>query len=291
MLYRIRHSTRYRYDSVVSQCYNQGHLLPRDSGHQCCLSSSVAVTPQPDSASERRDYFGNRVYQFSILSPHREMAVTAVSEVRIGGRPPLDPDRGPSCERVRAALADPTDAAQRRAREFCLNSPMVKRRDALAGFAAAYFAAGNAFPQAVLDLSCKIHREFDYDPAATTVATPLAEVLERRSGVCQDFAHLAIGCLRSLGFAARYVSGYLETLPPPGQPKRVGADASHAWFAVFVPDLGWLEFDPTNDQMADEHYIATAWGRDYTDVTPLKGVLYGGKGGLPDVSVDVQRVE
>ncbi|WP_193164704.1 transglutaminase family protein [Microbulbifer hainanensis] len=290
MIYRVRHTTRYRYDSPVSQCYNLAHLLPRDSDHQQCLSSSISVVPQPEAEGERRDYFGNRSYQFAIQMPHREMDVSVVSEVRVNPRAPMDLRRGPTCEEVRVGLQRAEDGEVRRAREFTLDSPMIKIRDSLRDFAVEHFVAGDPFPQAVLDLSCRIHREFNYDPAATTVATPLHEVLERRSGVCQDFAHLAIGCLRSLGFAARYISGYLETLPPPGQVKLVGADASHAWFAVYVPGSGWLEFDPTNDQMANEQYIATAWGRDYSDVTPLKGILYGGSSGEPQVAVDVNRM-
>lgn len=291
MLYKVRHRTCYRYASTVSQCYNLAHLLPRDTDHQRCLSSSIAVLPQPESAVERTDYFGNRSYQFAIQSPHREMDVTVVSEVRVNRRAPLDLRRGPSCGNLLQQLAWERDDEVRRAREFCFNSPMIKVRESLRAFAAELFSPRAAFPQAVLELSCKIHREFNYDPAATTLATPLCEVLERRSGVCQDFAHLAIGCLRAHGFAARYISGYLETLPPPGQTKLVGADASHAWFAVYVPEAGWLEFDPTNDQMANEHYIATAWGRDYSDVTPLKGILYGSTSGEPQVAVDVIRME
>jgi transglutaminase-like putative cysteine protease len=178
------------------------------------------------------------------------------------------------------------------ARQFLLDSPLVAASSELRAYAEPSFAPGRPLAEAVIDLTSRIHREFDYEPGSTKITTGLHEVLERRQGVCQDFAHLTIGALRSLGLPARYVSGYLETLPPPGKPKLVGADASHAWLSVFVPSTGWLDLDPTNDRVPNERYITTAWGRDYADVTPLKGVVFSSaKKQKLDVSVDVARLD
>lgn len=172
-----------------------------------------------------------------------------------------------------------------------LRFPMIQQHTDLAHYAAAFFPDDRPFLSAVMELTEKIYTDFTYDPRFSDVATPLSDVLKHKRGVCQDFAHFAIGCLRSLGYPARYVSGYLETLPPPGQEKLVGADATHAWFEVFSPGEGWFEFDPTNNKMAGEQHITTAWGRDYSDVTPLKGVIFGdGKQHTLSVSVDVQRL-
>ena len=189
-------------------------------------------------------------------------------------------------------LAQSSEGDILEAREYLLDSPMIKAFPELKDYAKALFQDERPLLSAVRELTSKIFNEFKYDANSTTVATPLDEVLENRHGVCQDFAHLAIGCLRALGFPARYVSGYLETLPAPGEVKLVGADASHAWFAVFSPGEGWFEFDPTNDIMPAEQHITTAWGRDYSDVTPLRGVIFdGGDSQQLSVSVDVRRIE
>ena len=293
MKYRIRHTTRYSYADTVSQCHSIAHLLPRNTFYQRCNSASIQLDPLPATGADRTDYFGNHTYHFSVQVPHKVLQVTAVSEVDIlGGRQNLSLDFGASCREVRAMLADRSREENLMAREFTLDSPMVQAGPALADYARGSFAEDQSFLGCVRDLTERIFSEFTYDTRYTDVATPLADVIRHRRGVCQDFAHLAIGCLRSMGFAARYVSGYLETLPPPGQPKLEGSDASHAWFSAYSPTEGWCDFDPTNNLLASQQHITTAWGRDYSDVTPVKGTILGGGSshGL-EVEVDVHRVE
>ncbi|MFP5414386.1 MAG: transglutaminase domain-containing protein, partial [Gammaproteobacteria bacterium] len=258
-----------------------------------CLGSSIQVTPAPATAVEERDYFGNRVYRFSVETPHRELEVSVSSQVEVdldrNGTPVLD--LGATCAEARDRLWRESDENHLLAREFLLDSPMIKAGIALRDYAAPLFADTRPLLSAVRELTSRIFSDFAYDPEFTTVATPLEEVLESRRGVCQDFAHLAVGCLRALGFPARYVSGYMETRPAPGQARLVGADASHAWFAVYAPGEGWVEFDPTNDNMPGAQHITTAWGRDYSDVTPLRGVIFdGGDCEKMTVGVDVERV-
>ncbi|TGD75641.1 transglutaminase family protein [Mangrovimicrobium sediminis] len=292
MKYRIRHRTRYEYQGLVSQCYSVTHLLPRNTFYQRCERASISVDPLPAQGADRTDYFGNHAYHFTVQFPHRYLEVVAESEVEIfAQRQSLALDFGATCAEVRSLLYNLEPEENIRAREFLLDSPKVVRSQTLADYASDCFVDDRPFFSCVRELTHKIYSEFTFDPRSTEVTTPLEEVLELRAGVCQDFAHLAIGCLRSLGYPARYVSGYLETLPPPGQTKLEGADASHAWFSVYSPTEGWADFDPTNNLMAMEQHITTAWGRDYSDITPLKGsVLGGGAGHALDVAVDVQRL-
>ena len=294
MKYRITHTTQYRYEGgEVSSSYSVAHLVPRRLAHQACLSSDLAIDPMPLDYRERFDFFDNRTSFFSIHEPHRSLTVTATSEVDVtppGGQ--LQLHESESWDAFAARLRVETDPELVSARQFLLDSPLVAASAALRNYAEPSFAPGRPLVEAVVDLTSRIHREFDYEPGSTKITTGLHEVLERRQGVCQDFAHLTIGALRSLGLAARYVSGYLETLPPPGKPKLVGVDASHAWLSVYVPSTGWLDLDPTNDRVPNERYITTAWGRDYADVTPLKGVVFSSaKKQKLDVSVDVARLE
>ncbi len=295
MRYRVEHRTLYRYEQPVSQCHNRAHLLPRDTAQQRCLGSAIQVSPAPVVAAERRDYFGNRVYLFSVERPHEELEVRVVSqvEVRREGWAGIEPelDFGITCAEARARLGREEGEEHLLAREFVLDSPMVRVGSALRDYAAISLEDSRPLLSGVRELTARIFREFAYDPGFTTIATPLDEVLENRRGVCQDFAHLAIGCLRASGFPARYVSGYVETVLDPGQPRMIGADASHAWFAVYVPGEGWVDFDPTNDNMPGSQHITTAWGRDYADVTPLRGVIFDGGGNQEmTVAVDVERI-
>lgn len=293
MIYRIRHITEYVYNSPVSLCYNLAHLLPRSTHHQTCQSTLIHIKPKPSYSHKRLDYFGNNTYYFVLEEPHKALSIDVVSE--ISTEPvfsSLNLELGMTCLEAKRMLESDQDPDVLEAREFVMDSPMIKRSDALADYAKDLFKDETPFLSAVMALTSRIFKEFKYDPQSTTIATPLNEVLEHKHGVCQDFAHLAIGCLRSLGYAARYVSGYLETLPPPGQEKLIGADASHAWFAVYSPGEGWFEFDPTNDNMPGEQHITAAWGRDFTDVSPLQGVIFDGGGTQQlSVSVDVQRIE
>lgn len=304
MKYRVTHTTEFVYDAQVGLCHNEARLLPIDLPHQTVLSATLKVEPSPHDLFERLDYFGNRTTYFSIQVPHESLLVTAVSEVQVdppvlGGHPAarlreaslFDSPETRSWESVRDRLRSERSAEIIEAFQFTFDSPMVGIDERLADYARPSFPAGRPFDEAVQDLMQRIFREFKYDPEFSTIATPLHQVLEHRSGVCQDFAHLAIGCLRSLGLAARYVSGYIETAPPPGKERLVGADASHAWFSVFAPGYGWLDFDPTNNQIPREQHITLARGRDYADVTPLKGVAFGGGHHKLKVAVDVLRIE
>ncbi len=249
------------------------HLRPRDTGHQQVSSSSLHVRPEPDHRLEYTDAFGNRVTYLAFERPHHLLELTAESEVTVSSAP--WPPSSPAWEEVVETLGHDRSPAGIEARVCRTPSAMVDWPDAVVELAAGSFRPGRSLDDAVADLTRRIFTEFRFDPSATDVSTPVAEVLSRRSGVCQDFAHLAIACCRSVGLAARYVSGYLETIPPPGRPKLVGADASHAWFAVYLPGWGWFDADPTNDQTPPTRHVTLAWGRDYADVAPARGVVFG----------------
>lgn len=292
MKYRIKHITEYLYSDRVSHCFNVAHMVPRNSRRQRCTQTKIAVNPGTSYSSKRQDYFGNEAYHFEIQRPHKKLIITASSEVDTnaqGSEPELD--FGLSCAQAAQLLSESTDSETLFAREFLLDSSMVRANEALRAYAQPSFEKDRPLLSCVRDLTSRIFTEFTYCPESTTIATPLEEVLENKKGVCQDFAHLEIACLRAMGFPAKYVSGYIETLPPPGQEKLVGTDASHAWISVYSPSEGWFEFDPTNNCPAGEQHIITAWGRDYFDVTPLRGVIYGGgESPVMNVSVDVARI-
>lgn len=290
MKYRVTHRTLYAYGQPVLRCHSEARLQPRETTRQACLRSEVAIDPAPEQRAERRDVFGNRVLYFALQEAHGALAVTATSEVDVTPTAPLDLEATPPWEALRDSLAEQADAESRSARQFALDSACAAAAPDAAAYAGPSFAPGRPILAAVHDLSRRIHREFRFDPDSTTVSTAVAEVLVQRHGVCQDFAHLAIACLRSLGLPARYVSGYLETVAPPHQPRLQGADSSHAWFAVYVPGLGWIDVDPTNDCLPADRHVTTAWGRDYSDVVPLKGVIFGGGAHTLEVSVDMRRV-
>jgi transglutaminase-like putative cysteine protease len=290
MKYRVIHTTEFLYETRVGLCYNEARLLPRELPHQKVLSAELQIGPLPNDHYERLDYFGNRTAYFSIQQPHDRLVVTAISEVEVGKSNLFDSAESLPWEGVRDRLRSDRSARGMEAFQFTLDSPMVGVDDLLTDYARPSFPPGRALAEAVRDLMQRIFREFKYDPEFSTLATPLKEVLAHRSGVCQDFAHLAIGCLRAQGLAARYVSGYIETQPPPGHERLVGADASHAWFSVYQPGAGWLDFDPTNNQLPGDRHITVAWGRDYADVTPLKGVAYGGGEHELKVAVDVLAI-
>lgn len=291
MRYRITHTTEYVYTDTVGQSYNEARLLPRSCQQQSLLSARLVISPAEADYRVRPDFFGNQVAWFSIPEPHHAFTVTAISKVQV-----LSPDgqldfaQGTAWEIVKKTLWQDRQPEVLDARQYALDSPFIAANSKLAAYADSSFPPGRPLVEAVHDLMQRIHRDFTFDPEFTTLATPLETVLEHKRGVCQDFAHLAIGCIRSHGLAARYVSGYIETLPPPGKQKLVGTDASHAWFSVFLPDIGWMDFDPTNNQLPGDQHITVAWGRDYGDVTPLKGVIFGGKNHTLKVSVEVERL-
>lgn len=286
--YTITHVTTYEYTEPVSLCQNVAHLSARCSGRQRAESPTLSISPEPAVIEERVDYFGNPVHYFTIQEPHRELSVRAEHRIGVSVEAPPEPGATHPWEVVRDQLPGDRDPAWLGAYEFVFDSRYVAADARYAEFAAPSFAPGRPVLEAALDLTARIHREFVYDPRATTLATPVAEVFEKRRGVCQDFAHLMLACLRSLGLAARYVSGYLSTLPPPGKPRLIGADATHAWCSVFCGDAGWVDLDPTNDQIPGVRHVLLAWGRDYDDVSPLKGVILGGGQHIVKVSVDVR---
>lgn len=273
MRYQITHRTSYRYDDEVSTSYGRIHLLPRDAPGQVCLASSTTVDPRASDTMEHRDFYGNRAVYFEIPSVHRHLTVTASSTVEVDGRQAhLCLLHDQPWEDVRAAAA--ADPERHETADFTLPGGLASPTPELAVYAAATFTPRRPVLEAVAELAERIHDDLAYAPGSTTVDTTAGEVLSLGSGVCQDFAHVAIACLRAVGLPARYVSGYLETDPPPGRPRLIGADVSHAWASLHVPGVGWVDLDPTNRQLVNDRYVTTAWGRDYRDVPPLKGVIF-----------------
>jgi transglutaminase-like putative cysteine protease len=292
MIFRITHITRYTYQAPVSVSYNEARLLPRSDRTQEVLSRTLQISPEPASLTHREDAFGNQISFFDIHRSHKVLEVTCISDIRRAAvLPNLDQTPGRPWEAV-VDLLRTSNPTYFDVKQYLLASPLIGPSAALRAYAEPSFVPGRPLLLAARDLMQRIYTDFTFSPAYTTVSTPIAEVMEHRKGVCQDFAQVGIGCLRAMGVAARYMSGYIETLPPPGQERLVGADASHAWFSVFDPDLGWIDFDPTNNQLPLNQHVTVAWGRDYSDVPPLKGVIYGGGGGQKlKVSVDVARQE
>ena len=290
MLYQVTHRTTYRYGSDVAVSHHLAHLHPRELRSQQVTGFKLSVEPAPVVSSERVDYYGNTTTFFSIGSPHDRLAVTARSRVQITAPVLPEASRTPSWQQIRDRCASDRLTPDSEVGEFRFDSPNIARRPILADYAAASFTKDRPVLEAVVDFNARIFRDFKFDPRATTVATPVDEVFKKRRGVCQDFAHLAIACLRSLGLPARYVSGYLETLPPPGKARLIGADASHAWYAVWCSGHGWIDADPTNNVLPGDRHITVAWGRDFSDVSPLRGLVVGGSGHSLGVSVDVARV-
>ncbi|MGL4550576.1 MAG: transglutaminase family protein, partial [Gemmataceae bacterium] len=277
MHYHVKHLTRYRYTAPVSLCQNLAHLTPRDVPRQRCRHSELTVRPVPAILSPRVDSFGNPATFFSVQQPHSELVVTATHAVEVWPREAaVSPAHSPPWEQVRDLLAGCRSPAILEAYQFVFCSRFARADADVRAYALASFTPHRPVLEAAEELTARVHRDFAYDTKATTVSTPVKEVFARRRGVCQDFAHVQIACLRSLGLAARYVSGYLPTTPPPGQARLVGADATHAWLAVFCPTTGWVDFDPTNDQIPSDRHIVLGWGRDYDDVSPIKGVILGG---------------
>jgi transglutaminase-like putative cysteine protease len=255
------------------------------------VSHHLEVSPTPSASRRRFDYFGNRTSHFSFNEPHRALVVEAKSVVEL--QPPMVPDAGstPPWERVRTVLSADRRRDVLDAYEMTFESPLVASSKDLRDYASPSFPPGRPILDAVRDLTHRIHGDFTYDADATDVSTSIDEVLAHRRGVCQDFAHLMIGCLRSHGLAGRYVSGYLLTKPPPGRSKLIGADASHAWAATWVPEHGWIDFDPTNDLIPRDEHVTVAYGRDFDDVTPVRGVILGGGRHALEVAVDVNPIE
>ena len=274
MRYQVIHETSYKYETPVVLSQQLLHLTPRVLPWQQREQHQIGIHPEPAEMSSREDYFGNLVTQILLAAPHAALTVRAESRVAVEAHA-QPPDAEP-WEEVRDRLKRVGAATLVEPAQYLFESPHVECFRELASYAAPCFPRARPIFEAVRDLTRRIHADFKFDPKATSVSTPLREVLTKRHGVCQDFAHLMIGCLRSLGLAARYVSGYILTTPPPGRPRLVGADASHAWVSAYCGAAGWVELDPTNDCVVGDAHITLAWGRDFSDVTPMRGVILGG---------------
>lgn len=285
MLYRITHATRYAYPSPVTQCFNEVRLTPRALPGQEVREHSLQVNPFPAFLQNRRDYFGNDVAVLAVFEKHDRFAAIASSVVEVAPQT-WKIVSSPGWEEVRALLAQPLDADSIAASEFIFDSPYISSLAELREYARPTFTPGRSLLSALEELTRRIHDEFKYQPKITSIDTPILEVFHKRQGVCQDFAHLMIGALRSLRLSARYVSGYIRS-----GPRFQGAAASHAWVSVFDPQNGWLSFDPTNNLMVSDAHITLAWGRDYGDVTPVKGLTLGGGGQSVQVEVRVQPLQ
>ncbi len=286
--YKVTHLTRYEYEFPVLHAQHVAHLRPRGLARQRVDDFGITVAPAPVWRSSVEDYFGNVTDSMEIGQVHDQFEVVTRSRVAV---------QAPDQETLHFSGAPGWDvwagelAADRQyvsVREFVFDSPLVRVERALLAYASEIFTPGRPVLEAVLELNRRVHADLVYDQAVTDASTALSQVLRERRGVCQDFAHFAIGCLRSVGLPARYVSGYLESRPPPGHERLIGADASHAWFSVFVPEAGWLDLDPTNDVVVGDRHVTLGWGRDFGDVSPLRGVVHGGGGQRILVEVDVE---
>ena len=287
ILYDIEHVTSHDYVGFVSVSHLLMHLTPRNDERQRVLSHGILVDPAPSVAETHQDYFGNTAHFLTVDHDHSHLRITSRSRVAVGPAFVPDPSETPPWETVRARCRSDHSGRSLEAHEFTYASPLVPISSEFADYAKPSFEKERPVLDSVMDLTRRINSEFKFDLTATTVSTPVSEVIRHRRGVCQDFAHFQTACLRALGIPARYVSGYLETEPPPGQAKLRGVDASHAWISFFCPGMGWIDVDPTNNCFASMRHIRIGWGRDYSDICPIRGVLVGGRDQRMHVSVDV----
>ncbi len=288
MKYKVTHTTTYTYSTPVSVCHNLVMLTPREDPRLHCQSHRLVIRPTPQVSARRVDYFGNHVHSFFIEQTHRELSVTSSSRVSVSPPALPVPEASPEWETVVAAVRERTDPNWLSACQFSFDSPRVSRSAEFLSYAESSFDRRAPVLQSVVDLTSRIHSDFEYDKLATSVTTPTDQAFRAGKGVCQDFAHIQVACLRSVGLPAQYVSGYLRTVPPPDKPRMIGADQSHAWVSVYCgSELGWVDVDPTNDVITSTEHVAIARGRDYGDVVPIKGVFLGGGEHQLDVSVDV----
>jgi transglutaminase-like putative cysteine protease len=291
MTYRIVHKTTYTYQHPVSFGIHVAYLKPRSKPHHIRTSHELLVTPAPVAMSERIDYFGNSSAFFTIQEPHEELKIEARSCVVVDGPSVKWPEHSPAWDEVVRLLPADLSAIGLEAYQFVFESPRIPVGAEFAAYALPSFSPGRPLTEALLDLTARIYKDFLFDSKATDVKTSPRQVLRSRKGVCQDFAHLQVACLRSLGLPARYVSGYIRTYPPSGKPRLVGADASHAWASVYCPAVGWLDVDPTNNLIPSESHVTLGWGRDYGDVSPVRGVILGGRDHKLEVGVDMEPLD
>jgi transglutaminase-like putative cysteine protease len=289
--YQIRHQTVYHYENPVSVSHHVVRLTPRSLARQKVLETGFNILPSPAALDSHEDYFGNLTTFLTVEGPHAQLTVSAASRVEV--EPAVNPDPAATApwEKIRDFSQGSAHSPAWAVSEFVYSSPLIATQAVFEDYARPCFGSGRPLLEAAIDLMHSLHKDFTFDPKATTVATPLPQVFRQRRGVCQDFAQLQIACLRSLGLPARYVSGYLETTPPPGKPRLVGADASHAWLQVWCGDAGWIDLDPTNDLLPSHRHVTVAWGRDFGDVSPLRGVLVGSGKHRLEVAVDVIPVD
>ncbi|MEP2775238.1 MAG: transglutaminase family protein [Luteolibacter sp.] len=292
MRYSLTHRTHYKYEGAVSVSHHLARLAPRFLPGQRCPWHVIEVKPEPVGRSLHNDVYGNETAYFECEGAHTELEVTARSLVEVFPVKLPAPESTPAWESIVLSSSADKLTLSTEAGAFRFGSPMVPLGEDFADYARTDFPPERPILEAAMALMKRIFNECEFDPTATDVATPVADVLMRKAGVCQDFAHLMLACLRSLGLPARYVSGYLETLPPPGQKRLVGADASHAWVSVFCGEsVGWVDCDPTNNILPGERHITVAWGRDFSDVSPLRGVTLGAGGQILKVEVDVEPID
>jgi transglutaminase-like putative cysteine protease len=292
MVFKLSHTTSYKYENGVTFCHNIATLKPKTMIGQTLIDYKLEISPTPTEISEKVDFFGNTVTRFSIQKHHNELKVTAISQVlkdssllpNIISNPARHITLQDSLVALKGHDTDILDAKQ-----FAFESVLISNINSeIKDYAEVSFKPNRSVFDASYELMQRIYKDFEFDPEFTNVATPIHEVMKEKKGVCQDFAQIAIACLRSVGLAAKYVSGYIETIPPAGKEKLVGADASHAWFSVYIPTFGWVDFDPTNNQIPKNQHIVVSWGRDYYDVPPLKGVIYSTGKNKMEVSVDIR---
>jgi transglutaminase-like putative cysteine protease len=291
MKYKIKHVTEYAYQDPVGLCHNRLCLTPSNNQRQVCISSDIKISPAPDSFLYRQDFFGNTVALFSSYKDHAHLEITSISEVELVGRHETDLAAVSPLLWQEARQNVSVDKEDYDVVQYTLPSMYIPVSLEIRKFCDDCFVEDATLWSVCNSLMQKIHKTIEFKPGFTTVNTPVEEVLTNKKGVCQDFAHLMISCLRNMGLAAQYVSGYIETIPPPGKEKLQGTDASHAWVAVFFPSIGWVEFDPTNSLLPSDNHVTVAFGRDYHDVAPIKGIVFSsGKQSLT-VKVDVTRID
>ena len=288
-MYKIVHRTTYKYRYPVSVGNHVACLQPRNLAHRQSSQSQLHIFPTPVTRTERVDFFGNTLCFFTIQEPHTELIVEARSEVKLV-EPRATHENSIPWEDVARSLPLDDSPQGLEAFQFAFESPRIRLRPEFAAYARLSFAPCRPMVDALRDLTARIHRDFRFDSKSTNVRTTAEEAFKKRRGVCQDFAHIQIACLRSINLAARYVSGYLRTYPPPGKARLVGADASHAWVSAYCPGTGWLDVDPTNDIVPSDGHVTLAWGRDYGDVSPLRGLVHGGGTNTLKVGVDMEPV-
>jgi transglutaminase-like putative cysteine protease len=291
MIYRVTHKTTYDYQDPVSVSHHLVRLTPRNIPGQICRETEISISPSPAVTTTHDDYFGNIETFFTLQEPHESLIVEARSTLELGAPARPDFSASPPWEEVAESLVSDHSEDGLDAYQFVFSSERVAASREFADYARQAFPAGRPLLEAICDLMRQIHRDFSFDKKATEVSTPVEAFFQERRGVCQDFAHLQIACLRSLRLPARYVSGYLRTMPPAGRPRLVGADASHAWCSAWCPGTGWIDFDPTNNCVPEDGHITVAWGRDYSDVSPIHGVLLGGAKHTLDVGVNVIPIQ